>query len=209
MRAVSSLRRRLYPTAVYFFFRFIMVTPSQDELHHITRIDIEPDDEHPDRSSTHGWLVRARRQGNRISKFFSDKKYGGREAALYDHAMVYRDALLADLPEPDDAARKSAEARSRSGVVGLNLTFKDIGNGTRKPYVQVSWMDIDGKRRAASYSAEKWGLRRSVWNACARLYKELEKKGEADQEPFEMFRIAYPNLSKQFVEKLAEVEDAS
>ena len=183
-----------------------METSHSDPLHHITRIDIEPDAEHPDRSSTHGWLVRARRQGTRISKFFSDKKFGGRDAALYDHAVPYRDELLADLPEPDDAARKSAEARSRSGVVGVNLTFKDIGNGTKKPYVQVSWIDPDGKRRAASYSAEKWGLRRSVWNACIRLYKELEKKGEAEQEPFEMFRTAYPNLSKQFVEKLEEVE---
>ncbi|NBC16267.1 MAG: hypothetical protein GVY18_03000 [Bacteroidetes bacterium] len=125
---------------------------TNEDLHHITRIDIEPDDEHPDRSSTHGWLVRARRQGNRISKFFSDKKHGGREEALYEHAIPYRDELLEELPEPEDAAKKSAEARSRSGVVGLNLTFKDIGNGTKKPYVQVSWMDDDGKRRAASYS---------------------------------------------------------
>lgn len=176
----------------------------QDTLHHITRIDIQPDANHPDRSATHGWLVRARRQGNRVSKFFSDKKYGGREAALYENAIPYRDSLLAELPEPEDAARKSAEARSRSGVVGLNLTFKDIGNGTKKPYVQISWMDAHGRRKAASYSAEKWGLRRSVWNACLRLYKELDARGEAEMEPFEMFRVAYPNLSKQFVALLDE-----
>lgn len=184
------------------------VKQTTDDLHHVTRIDIEPDAEHPDRSSTHGWLVRARRQGNRISKFFSDKKYGGRDKALYEHAIPYRDDLLAELPEPDDAARRSAEARSQSGVVGLNLTFKDIGNGTKKPYVQVSWMDRAGKRKAASYSAEKWGLRRSVWNACIRLYKELDEKGEAEQEPLDMFKVAYPNLSKQFVKKFKELEAA-
>ena len=36
--------------------------------HHITRIDIEPDEVHPKRSPTHGWLVRVRRQGVRTSK---------------------------------------------------------------------------------------------------------------------------------------------
>ncbi len=41
-------------------------------LHHITRIDIEPSGDHPRRHPTHGWQVRHRRDGQRLSKFFAD-----------------------------------------------------------------------------------------------------------------------------------------
>ena len=165
-----------------------------DNPHHITRIDIEPDEEHPNRSPTHGWLVRVRRQGVRTSKFFSDKKYGGREAALHEHAVPYRDNLLDTLPDPDDPVKRSAEARSQSGVVGLHFLHKDIGNGTKKPYIQLSWIDDEGKRHSASYSIEKWGLRRAIWNGCLRLYKERPD----ERNPYEMFRIAYPNILKEY-----------
>ena len=167
---------------------------SEENPHHITRIDIEPDEMHPNRSPTHGWLVRVRRQGVRTSKFFSDKKFGGREGALHDHAMPYRDKLLETLPEPDDPVKRSAEARSHSGVIGLHFLHKDIGNGTRKPYIQLSWIDAGGKRHSASYSVEKWGLRRAVWNGCMRLFKERPDK----RNPGEMFEIAYPNILKLY-----------
>ncbi len=167
--------------------------PSENP-HHITRIDIYPDEDHPKRSPTHGWLVRVRRQGIRTSKFFSDKKFGGREAALYEHAVPYRDKLLRELPEPDDPVLRSAEARSQSGVIGLHFLYKDIGNGTRKPYIQLSWIDQGGKRHSASYSVEKWGLRRAVWNGCLRLFNERPDKDD----PYKMFRIAYPNIKKLY-----------
>ncbi len=166
-----------------------------NELHHITRIDIEPDEEHPKRSPTHGWLVRVRRQGERVSKFFSDKKHGGKQKALRKHAMPYRDHLLETLPAADDPVRRSAEARSQSGVIGLHFLHKDIGNGTKKPYIQLSWIDAQRKRHSASFSVEKWGLRRAIWNGCLRLYKE---RPENDMDPYEMFRTAYPNILKQY-----------
>ena len=162
--------------------------------HHITRIDIEPNEVHPKRSPTHGWLVRVRRQGVRTSKFFSDKKFGGREGALYEHSVPYRDHLLETLPPPDDPVKRSAEARSHSGVIGLHFLHKDIGNGTRKPYIQLSWIDAGGKRHSASYSVEKWGLRRAVWNGCMRLFKERPDK----RDPGEMFAIAYPNILRLY-----------
>lgn len=175
------------------------------DRHHITRIDITPDEENPKRSSTHGWQVRVRRQGKRVTKFFADRKHGGRDEAL-EVAKVYRDELLEELPEPDDPVKRSAEARSRSGVAGLNLTLKDIGNGTKKPYVQLSWIDLTGKRRSASFSAEKWGLRRAIWNACLRLHKAHEEKGEAESDPYSMFKTAYPRLCKQYIEETKAAE---
>jgi len=178
------------------------VAKQKKETHHIARIDIQPDEEHPNRSPTHGWLVRVRRQGQRVGKFFSDKKHGGKENALYEHAIPYRDKLIEEMPEPDDPVRRSAEARSKSGVIGLHLSSKDIGNGTRKPYIQLSWTSEDGRRRSTSFSVEKWGLKRAVWNGCLRLHKERERMGVEDreQDPEKMFEVAYPNILERYRE---------
>lgn len=158
---------------------------AERDLHHITRIDIEPSDEYPDRHSTHGWQVRARRNGTRHSKFFSDSKHGGKEAAV-EAAIKYRDELLKDLPEPDSTPRK---AWSNTGVVGLSVREKEESSGTNL-YVQLNWMSAEGTRRAASFSVNKWGLRRALWNGCLRLYRERSEAGYPVEEPHVMFARA-------------------
>jgi len=55
-------------------------------MHNITRID-------QDKKNTHGYYVRIQRDNNRISTFFSDKKYGGKADAL-QAAKEYRDREL-------------------------------------------------------------------------------------------------------------------
>src|SRR5690606_36660992 len=91
-------RRRIHPP------------PAPDRMarkqHHIIRIDIEPTDKYPKRHPTHGWQVRVRRDGRRLSKFFADARHDGREGAL-EAAVLYRDHLLEHLPEPDARPRKS------------------------------------------------------------------------------------------------------
>ena len=77
-----------------------------EKHHHITRIDIEPSEKYPKRHPTHGWQVRVRREGNRLSKFFADARNDGSEGAL-EAALVYRDELLEGLPPP--AARPRSE----------------------------------------------------------------------------------------------------
>lgn len=155
------------------------------ELHHITRIDIEPSEAYPRRHPTHGWQVRARRDGKRLSKFFADARHGGREEALAA-AIVHRDQLLADMP---DTPQKPRKAWSNTGVVGLSVREKDEGSKPRL-YVQLNWMDATGKRRAASFSVEKWGLRRALWNGCLRLYRERGDAGYPVEEPHVMFAKA-------------------
>lgn len=154
--------------------------------HHITRIDIEPSEKYPRRHPTHGWQVRVRRDGRRLSKFFADARHGGRDGAL-EAAMDYRDRLLDQLPEPDARPRK---AWSNTGVVGLSVREKQEAGGEGKVYVQLNWIDADGKRRGASYSVEKWGLRRALWNGCLRLHKERQAAGRPVEEPHEMFARA-------------------
>lgn len=158
-----------------------------DTPHHITRIDIEPTEKYPRRHPTHGWQVRVRRDGRRLSKFFADARHGGRDGAL-EAAMDYRDRLLDQLPEPDARPRK---AWSNTGVVGLSVREKQERKGAGgKTYVQLNWVDGDGRRRGASYSVEKWGLRRALWNGCLRLYRERTAAGRPVEEPHVMFAKA-------------------
>ena len=159
--------------------------PEPRRLHHITRIDIEPSEAHPRRHPTHGWQVRARRDGKRLSKFFADAKHDGRDSAL-EAALAHRDRLLASIPDEPTKPRK---AWSNTGVVGLSVREKDEG-ARPKLYVQLNWVNGDGKRKAGSYSVEKWGLRRALWNGCLKLYRERAEAGYPVEEPHVMFARA-------------------
>ncbi|GAB5537768.1 MAG: AP2 domain-containing protein [Rubricoccaceae bacterium] len=176
----------------------------QRRLHHITRIDIEPSGEHPRRHPTHGWQVRHRRDGQRLSKFFADARNGGRDEAL-EAAIAYRDQLFANLPTPE---RKPRKAWSNTGVVGLSVREKAEG-ARPKLYVQLNWMDADGKRRASSYSVEKWGLRRALWNGCLKLYRERQDAGAPVEEPHVMFARAQEPFQDQIRAEIAADELAN
>lgn len=169
----------------------------KDKPTNVFRIDIEPTDENPDRHPTHGWQVRIKRHGKQHTKYFSDKRFGGREKAL-EEAVEYRDELLEELPEPLDPVEKSAEARSKTGVIGLNFCWKDDGSGTLKPYVQLSWLRDDGTRKSAAYSVKKWNLRRAVWKACVRLAQARKEYSDGVDDVNEMFQTAYPRVKEQY-----------
>jgi hypothetical protein len=160
--------------------------------HHVTRIDIESSARHPGRHPTHGWQVRLRRDGERHTKFFADARHGGREGALAA-AVAYRDELLSAVA---DAPQRPRRAWSNTGVVGLSVREKQEGDDAR-PYVQINWIGADGKRRAASYSVGKWGLRRALWNGCLRLYRERLAAGAAVEEPHVMFARAQEPFQEQ------------
>ena len=162
----------------------------------VFRIDIEPSDEHPNRHSTHGWQVRIKRHNEQYTKYFADKKFGGKEDALKE-AVNYRDELLEELPDPQDPVRKSALARSKTGVIGLNFCHKDDGSGTLKPYVQISWLKENGQRRSAAFSVNKWNLRRAVWKACQQLHEARTEQGRDVPKPEDMFQTAFPRIIEQ------------
>lgn len=177
--------------------------PTPRRLHHITRIDIEPSEAHPKRHPTHGWQVRARRDGKRLSKFFADAKHDGREGAL-EAAIAHRDRLLDELP---DEPQKPRKAWSNTGVVGLSVREKDEG-ARSKLYVQLNWVDAAGKRKAGSYSVEKWGLRRALWNGCLKLYRERQAAGYPVEEPHVMFARAQEPFQDQIAAEI-EAEEAA
>ncbi|HEX9953359.1 MAG TPA: hypothetical protein VGB53_16430 [Rubricoccaceae bacterium] len=174
------------------------------ERHHVTRIDIAPSDRYPRRHPTHGWQVRARRGGTRESKFFADARHGSSDGALAA-ALDYRDRLLASRPAADAAPRK---AWSNTGVIGLSVREKDDAGRTRL-YVQLNWVDAGGTRRASSYSVDKWGLRRALWNGCLRLYRERTAAGAPAEEPHLMFARAQEPFADHLAAELARERAAA
>ena len=168
-------------------------------LHHITRIDIEPSPEHPRRHPTHGWQVRARRDGERQSKFFADARHDGSDGALAQ-AIAFRDRLLASIPS---APTKPRRAWSNTGVVGLSVREKHAGTDRAKLSIQLNWVDAKGVRKSGSFSVDKWGFRRALWNGCLKLYRERQAAGMPVDEPHEMFAQAqepFPELVQADVE---------
>ncbi len=174
----------------------------------VYRIDIEPTPEFPHRHPTHGWQVRIRRGGVQNTKFFSDDKNGKSSAQALATAIKYRDELMPSLPPPDSPTMKSAEARTKTGVIGLSFCTKDDGSGTQKPYVQLSWTSGGGKRETASFSVEKWGLRKAIWNAVVRLHREHQAMGREVSEPQEMFNTAYGKITTNYPQ-FAEPEETA
>ncbi len=163
--------------------------------HHVVRIDIEPSEDGTRRSSTHGWQVRVSHHGERKTKFYADRKYGGRETALA-LAIEHRDKLLAERPPASGAVERRAQKRSTSGVAGVRLAFK---SGT--PYVEANWVGEAG-RKVTSYSVERWGLRKAAWRACRSRAVGL---GVRDPERVQtMFDTAYPNLQVSLDAALAQ-----
>ena len=165
-----------------------------ESVRNVTRIDIEPSADSPKRSATHGWQVRVRRSGKRHTKFFSDGRYEGREDAL-QAAVAFRDELLGELPEVTPPSQR--KAWSNTGVAGLSLRDKLGADGLNNPYVQLSWIDGDSRRRGAAYSVNKWGLRQALWNACARLYREHTRAGRDTLAAHVMFARAQDHLHEE------------
>lgn len=88
-------------------------------MKNISRID-QPD------NNTHGWFVRIRRDGKSLSKFFSDKKHGGKDLSL-QKAISFRDANLNEWisqTKNHDRAMYTSN-RSNVGYHGICYTVKN------------------------------------------------------------------------------------
>lgn len=104
-----------------------------------------------DYGRTHGWWVRFERGGSPIRKLFSDRRYGGRRAAL-KHAKAFRDGA------PIEPKVLPAQSRPGQGRVYLELRSYRDRSGTLQHYQAWSaWIRVDGRPRHTSYSIPKHG----------------------------------------------------
>lgn len=121
----------------------------------ISRID-------QDAKRSHGWFVRVRVRGVPHVRFFSDKRHGGKLAAL-EAARACRDAWVKKLPkERQEALARRRRRPKRSGIKGITRVLTRNQAGQVFDYWQASWVDEEGKRRAAKFSVAKYGEKKAL-----------------------------------------------
>lgn len=141
-----------------------MTTKTLLEKHKdIARIDQES-------KRTHGWYVRVRFRGVTKSKFFSDKKWGGRYSSL-QAAISWRDETEAAWGKPRTDRNMVMVTRVSTGVVGVRLNDK-------LHRYEISWTGKNGKQGKTTVSILKHGKKKAFARACQiRTEKERERLG--------------------------------
>jgi hypothetical protein len=131
----------------------------------------------------HGWYIRVRLNNVTKSKFISDLKNGGKEAAL-KQAIECRNQLEQTLGKPrTDWVIVGNNPRNKSGVVGVRRAVKKYTGKDGKVYLnevyEVSWNAGREKKGRTSVSITKYGERGAFRRACAiRRQKEQQMYGE-------------------------------
>ncbi len=142
----------------------------------IIRVDHPP-------SRTHAWRVTVQRRGQIVVKQFSDRRYGGRPAALLA-ARAYRDHLLATLRPLSRRELCQIKKRSnRSGYVGVShycqVERRADGRLRRRWYWCASWTPVPGgSPRGAKFSVNKYGGRQAFRLAVATRRRALAELDE-------------------------------
>ena len=127
----------------------------------IARIDQES-------KRTHGWYVRVRYLGKTHSKFFSDRKCGGRNSSLLS-AISWRNKTEKQLGKTRTNKHVVTVSSSGTGVIGVRLNKK-------LARYEVSWVTPIGKQGKTSVSINKHGKKVAFEKACAiRAEKERER----------------------------------
>ncbi len=124
-------------------------------LYGITRIDQET-------KKNHGWYVRITHKGKGHTKYFPDKKHGGRKKAL-KAAKEFRDDILSKLPKyKQEAACKKKRPIKKSGVIGVTHVVSKSLKGKCYDYWQAAWVDKTNKRKTAKFSISRYGDERAL-----------------------------------------------
>jgi hypothetical protein len=126
-----------------------------------------------------GWKVSIQRRGKRKSKYFSDKKCGGKAKALAA-AKDYRDSVLATVSNPayEHWLRDNKHPPNTSGIVGV-ARYR-IRSGKKMAVVwDAFWGDIDGTRHRRRFYVSTYGEKGAKALACAarrEAMKELRQE---------------------------------
>ena len=131
-----------------------------------------------DSGSTHGWFVRAYKNGKTYSKLFSDRKSGGKSQAL-ETARAYRKTLIRKLEEIPQKPRARRlvyrDTRNSTGVLGVSRTKKRNKNGTVTDCYSVSWRPQPGIQKCTSFSIRKYGEQKAFALAVAYRRQRLQE----------------------------------
>ena len=150
------------------------VTTSTPDMKGISRIDS---------GSTHGWFVRAYKNGKTYSRLFSDGKWEGSDDALAA-ARRYRQSLydrLTKIPSKPRGRRiVFRDSRNTTGVLGVSRSVKRTPIGSLSESFAVTWRPEPTQQKCTSFSINKYGEEKAFNLAVAfRLRKLREIHGRA------------------------------
>ncbi len=126
-----------------------MIRIKSEDLQNIFRID-KP--KSAGGGATHAWQVRLYRASSRNTRFFSDSKFGSREAALAA-ARAYRDELYEELGIDTGryVIRTELMATNSSGIIGVNRSESIEPNATIREWWQTAFPTPDHEVETKSF----------------------------------------------------------
>jgi len=145
------------------------VTTTTPDMKGISRIDS---------GSTHGWFVRAYKNGKTYSKLFSDGKWKGSEPALgaaRQHHASLLDRLEKIPSKPRGRRIVFRDSRNTTGVLGVSRSVKRTPAGVLSESFAVTWRPEPGMQKCTSFSINKYGEDKAFKLAVAFRIKKLRE----------------------------------
>jgi hypothetical protein len=103
-----------------------------------------------------GWQVRLQFRGQKVSRFFADRTYGGIEFSLHA-ARSWRDAQWEAWNVAASPRVCEPSSRNASGVVGVSRVVVKSSNGVEYHFWQATWCPAPGLRQSIKFSIKKYG----------------------------------------------------
>jgi hypothetical protein len=173
----SHRSKKKTPSREQPFLQYASPPPAITKLQNIVR-------ETESAKNAGGWKVAIQRRGTRKSKYFSDKKFGGKAKALAA-AKDYRDSVLATVSNAayERWLRENKYPPNTSGIVGV-ARYR-IRSGKKMAVVwDAFWGDIDGTRHRRRFYVSTYGEKGAKALACAarrdamkELRQEMMRRG--------------------------------
>jgi len=149
-----------------------------------------------------GYRVRIRRQYKVYTKYFSDRRLGGRTGALRA-AQYWRDVKKGQRPEGREAPvphelvleekvdnyLQAAVERSQFGVPRMSVEVRTMESGNPIPYVKASWPIKGGRSRYTYVSLKERRIEEATKEICLAL---VRARRSSDLSPDELGRSATP-----------------
>ena len=135
-----------------------------------------------DHKHTHGWLARVYLSRKRtIAKLFSDKKLGGREAALEQARLWRQNYPIADEDRPNLVPPKflrTLPKNNTTGRIGVSRGVKRSRNGKLLRCFQVCWVPERCHPKNKTFYVHQYESEEKTFEAACEFRTQMERELE-------------------------------
>ena len=135
-----------------------------------------------DHKHTHGWLARVYLSHKRtVAKLFSDKKLGGREAALEQARLWRNNYPIADEDRPNPTPPRflrTIPKNNKTGRIGVSRSFKRSRSGKRQLCFQVCWVPERYHAKNKTFYVHQYESEEKAFEAACEFRTQMERELE-------------------------------